>query len=199
MRKVVLLALLAVSPLSGCTAGSFKSVWRAPNEPPWAISERKIVALVLTDVEAVRRNSEDLIAGELNSEGAKASAGYRALSGNLADEMAGLLTAARAAGMDAAFVVRAVPWERDVRHRTGIRVGIGYGRFGGWYGRYDDPWYEPTDPVVTIETRFYDLAGKGILWTGVSDYSYSYLDEKALLKVARASLTQMFKEGIITR
>jgi hypothetical protein len=199
IKKAVIMTLLAVVSLAGCTAGSFRSVWRAPNEPPWSIQDKKIVVLVLTDAEAVRRNSEDLIAGELNLEGAKALMGYRTLSGDLTDEMSGLLSSAKDAGMDGAFVMRAFSSEPDVRYRSGIRVGIGYGRFGGWYGRYHDHWHDPPEPFVTIETRFYDLAGKGILWTGVSEYSYSYLDEKALLKVARASITQMFKEGILAR
>lgn len=192
-------ALITCLLATGCTAVSFKSVWRAPNEPAWAVSGKRIAALVLTDTEAVRRNAENLIAEELNLEGAVGNSAYKVLKEEALGELQGVLAALKSSGMEGVLVIRAVYPDSEARRRPGVRIGVGYGRVRGWYGGMYDAWYWPDEVPIVLETRFHDAGDGRIIWTGVTEWSYSSIDERTFANVARASLGRMLKEGVITR
>jgi hypothetical protein len=192
-------ALFLCLSVAGCTAVSFKSVWRAPNEPSWVVSGKKIAALVMTEIEAVRRNAEDLIAEELNLQGAMGHSAYRVLKEDSLVEPQGVLAALKSYGMEGVLVVRAFKPDAEGRRRSGLTIGVGYGRVRTWYGGMYDGWNWPDEEPIVLETRFHDAGDGRILWTGVTELSHSSIDEKTYSSVAKASLARMLEEGVLAR
>jgi hypothetical protein len=186
--------------LLSCAAASFKSTWRAPGEAPFPVQGQVIAALFASDVEATRRNAEEAMAAEINARGAKGHTAYSFLDAELTLDRPRAFERLRQAGVEKVLVMRAVASEPDA-----FRVyPWGGSRFGGWWGGHGWGWgvgYDPAygfiDTLVSIETRFYDVAADRLLWAGVSQFRNPTDVVSIVRRLAAEAFAQMAWERLI--
>ena len=68
LPNAVLLAAVAVT-LAACATTSLQSTWKDPSAAPLNLKGKKVVALVVTDEEALRNAAEDEAAREITAHG----------------------------------------------------------------------------------------------------------------------------------
>lgn len=186
----------------GCGSTRFVSTWKKPDAGPYLLTGQKIAVFVAT-TGGVRRQAEDVLAGEITARGAEGQAGYRVLDlPDLADETAALeqLTAR---GFDSAVVVRPVETTQEVSTTPGSLWWDtpGYRSFGGYWGRGFGPMYSPpevrTDTFVLVETLIYAVETGELLWAGRTRTMNPSEVEAFVRDLVRALDDKLRSEGLL--
>jgi hypothetical protein len=153
----------------GCsTAKPIVSEWSNPGYT--APSFKRIMVGGVGGQTSVRRNFEDEFVAQLRVEGVDALPSYRYVREDENIEEAKLKEAARAAGADAAILVRSVNVEQKTELGPSYYPTPSFGFFGGnfaaaWYGLYGAPSVYRYNEY-TSETTLYDLTNNAVVWTG---------------------------------
>ncbi len=196
LKRIMPAAVFLV--LVACAAAPFKSTWRTSDEAPFPLQGRMIAALFASDVEATRRNAEEAMAAEINARGGKGHTAYSLLDAEFTLDRPRAFERLRQAGIEKVLVMRAVASEPDA-----FRVyPWGGSRFGGSWGGYGwgvgyDPAYGFIDTLVSIETRFYDVAADRLLWAGVSQFRNPTDVVSIVRRLAAEAFAQMARERLI--
>lgn len=157
MRTLCRILSIVCLGLAACGTGStsMEQSWRSPTARPGEL--RRVVTLVPSSNESVRRNAEDQLARKLSARGVQAVPGYAILrQDDLADKdrVARVL---RDAGFDGVVTMRFLGREEKLTY---------------------DPYLEPywgnawdatiPETIVRIEINAYALEGNRLVWSGLS-------------------------------
>ncbi len=194
------LAAAASLVLLACAAAPFITTWKASDDAPFAVTGRRIAALFVSDVEATRRNAEEAMAAQINARGGKGHTAYSLLDAEFTLDRTRAFERLRQAGIEKALVMRAAAPEPDafrVYPWAGTRFGSYRGGYGWGWGVGYDPAYGFIDTLVSIETRFYDVAAERLLWAGVSQFRNPSDIVAIVRRLAAEAFAEMAKEGLI--
>jgi hypothetical protein len=170
-------ALAITLLVAACATTTFNTTWKNPDAR--ALSFRRgdrILAMVVSPHETVRRAAEDALARELTLRGLQGIPAYTILPASLTKDD----DAARAATIEAEVVgvvsMRALAVRQKVSSSgSGMYSGPAYGSYwgGGYYGHgwgtAYDPNYIRTDTIVSVETLVFDLRQDKLVWGGQSE------------------------------
>ncbi|MGH7767402.1 MAG: hypothetical protein ACREQP_08105, partial [Candidatus Binatia bacterium] len=133
-------------------------------------SIKRIIVAASSEETAVRRNLEDEFVARLKASGVDALPSYRHIPDDQRVDEAKLKQAAKAAGADAALLVRAVGVQQRTEYYPGQYPAAGV--FGpstdaAWRGLYGAPALRRYD-VVNSEATLYDVGKNEVVWTGTA-------------------------------
>ena len=134
LTKAVLAATAAVT-LAACATTSLQSTWKDPAAAPLNLTGKRVVALVVTDEEALRYATEEEAAREITAHGAIGVPSYRLLpQAQLRDKERARAIFERE-GIEAVVAVRPVAKEKELS--GSLWSNPGYSSFWGpgfWSG-----------------------------------------------------------------
>jgi hypothetical protein len=132
-----------------------------------------VAAIFVSQDASQRRAAEVYIANDLTNRGIKGVTGYTLLADNHGNGEAARETL-RAAGVDAAVVMRVLGKEQKVTYTPG-NTSAYYGGFGPYYTygytMVSSPASVSTDTVITVETLIYRLKDDKLMWASTSKTS----------------------------
>jgi hypothetical protein len=150
--------------VASCASTDMTSTWTDPSAKGASITRVAVVAL--TKDPGLRRMAEDTTAANLK--GAQAVPSYQIVGDTELKDREAMKAKLRAAGMNAALVMRMSGVTEQVTAVDGP-----YGTFDGYYdfaaGGVYDPAYLQTDTVVHMISNLYDLERNKLIWSGVSE------------------------------
>jgi hypothetical protein len=160
--------LAAALAFAGCANDLMVSQWTNPAYTSPSI--KRIIVAAASEETAVRRNLEDEFVARLKASGVDAQPSYRHIPDDQRVDEAKLKQAAKAAGADAALLVRAVGAEQRTEYYPGHYPAAG--TFGphpdaAWRGFYGGPALRRYD-VVNSEATLYDVGKNEVIWTGTA-------------------------------
>ena len=193
MRPIRTLLVLGTFLALGCATTQLKSTWKDPEVARVQLQGARVAALVVTDEEGVRRIAEDALARTLAQRGLPTVPGYRIIEDiSESADTDRLLAQLKAAGMDAAVVMKVIDRRQEVNY-PGPFYGLGYSPgyyWGAWGGGY-------TDLVVSVETTLYSVPDGKLIWVGVSETIDPLRIESLVKEVGEKAVGQMKKSGLL--
>jgi hypothetical protein len=171
MSRLLLAPVLAVTLLCACSTTSFVSTWKDPEVRAGALHGKTVATIYVTKDMNLRRSAEVYAANDLTNRGAKGVPSYTLLASNRGDGEAARETL-KAAGIDAAVVMRLVGKDQTVTYHPGTSSAAYYGGFGPYYSYGYAAIYSPasvsTDTVITVEALIYRISDDKLLWASTS-------------------------------
>jgi len=166
--SAAMLPLMLVMLVAGCASTTLRDSW---SDASYAGSPfRKWIVVGVGGDTVAKRTFEDIMVAKIRARGVDAVPGYQYLPQGRANESQ-LDGAVAAAGADALMMVHL----RRVQTRTEVTQamvpgprypGFGwYGVYGGWYAVPEVRQYD----IATVETTVYAVAGKKLVWSGVTE------------------------------
>jgi hypothetical protein len=198
-------ALLTAAALAAaaCASTSFSSTWRAPDAKPGTFRGKKVVAVFVSQDEALRRGVEETLAAELTRRGAEGVPAYSIIpTPEIRDEAKAKarITESGAAGVVA---LRLVGREQELSgspagyYAAPPYTGVWGGYWGyGWGGIYD-PGYLRTDTVIHVETLVYSLEQNKLVWAGQSKTTNPESVDAFVKELVTKVAAEMKKLGLI--
>lgn len=196
-------AALVVGLLSftACASTSLQSTWKAPDARPLTFERGdKVLAMVVSPDESLRREAEPALAAELRKRGLEGFPAYTVVPAEAIRDEAkarALIEASGAAGVVAMQVVG-----REGRGSRPAYTGSHYdafwdGYYGWGWGVVSAPEYLRMATAVSVETLAYDLRRNKLLWAGESKAMDPSRVEDSLVPLALKSVEAMAKQGLI--
>ena len=148
LTKAVLAATAAVT-LAACATTSLQSTWKDPAAAPLNLKGKKVVALVVTDEEALRYAAEDEAAREIAAHGAIGVPAHRLLPQAQIRDKERARAIFEKEGIEAVVVVRQVAKEKALS--GSFSSNPGYSSFWGpgfWGGGFGGDGYLRTDTIL---------------------------------------------------
>jgi len=154
------------------------------NTPPF----HKVLVMGLLKDESSRRIAEDKMVAQFKK--VEAVQSYKYLqSGDTA--RAAVEERLKKDGFDGVVVMRLA----DVDKSTSYVPGTYY---GGWYGyRYASPGYYTEDKTFYVETNFYSLPQKKLLWSGTTSSLNPDKLDKTVDEIIETLKQQLQKQGLV--
>jgi hypothetical protein len=207
VRKVSVMAVLAMC-LSACASSAgFVATWKAPDAQPLELRGTKVAAVVMMSNEASRRAAEDTLAREISARGATGVAMYTILPGAKPENEAEARAAMEQAGVSGAVVMRPVGVEKEVSSTPVTYSAPAYrGYWGGYYGHGWGSTWGPsamsggdirTDTIVVVETLVYSLKQNKLVWGGQSRTINPKNVDQLVRKLAGAVTKELQEQGLI--
>lgn len=208
MKK--LFALLFSLPLLACSSTRFVDSWRNESLAPGFRSDKMLV-LAITENRTARQVFEDALSSALQGRSVQAAQAYNTLDAGITsgpiseaelDRMADDLTTR---GFDAVMITSVKGVEQHHQHLTGTGYTYDYyGRFGRYYYRYQDIYYQPQAvreyQVYHVETAVYKLQvtdQNHLVWVGSFDITDPIDLRKTVDEYVKSLLAQMEREGLL--
>ena len=199
------LALAITLLVAACGTTTFNATWKNPEAR--ALSFRRgdrILAMVVSSNETVRRAAEDALAHELTLRGLTGIPAYTILPTSLTKDDDG----ARAATIEAEVVgvvsMRALAVRQKVSSSGGgMYSGPAYGSYwgGGYYGHgwgtAYDPNYIRTDTIVSVETLVFDLRQDKLVWGGQSETINPEKIDAFIHELVDEAAAELHNQGLI--
>lgn len=150
-----ILLLVACGPST-----KIEKTWTDPSFTPSTVqSYKKLLVMGLLKDESTRRIAEDKMVSAFKNVTAVQSYSYLQPGDTMRSAVEEKLTKD---GFDGVVIMRLA----DVDKTTSYVPGTAY---GGWYGyRYGSPGYYQEDKTFYVETNFYSLPDKKLLWSGTT-------------------------------
>ncbi len=168
LRPMVMFAVMLAALVAGCASTTLRDSWSDPSFTAGPF--RKWIVVGVGGDTVAKRSFEDIMVARLRARGVDALPGYRYLPEARASESQ-LDGAVASAGADGLMMVHL----RRVQSRTQVTnvmvpgpayPGFGwYGVYGGWYSVPEIRQYD----VATVETTVYEVAGKKLVWSGITE------------------------------
>jgi hypothetical protein len=192
-----LLAATAAVTLAACATTSLQSTWKNPASAPLNLKGKKVVALVVSDEEALRYVTEDEAAREITAHGAVGVPGYRLLlQAQIRDKERARAIFERE-GIEAVVVLRQVA--KDKALSGSFSGNPGYSSFwgpgfwgGGWGGGY-----LRTDTILIVETLVYSLQQNQLVWASQSQTMNPTQVGAFVRELGKTLGTEMEKQGLL--
>jgi hypothetical protein len=170
LSRLAFTPVLAAVLLCACSTTSFTSTWKDPEVRAGALRGKTVAAIFVTKDANQRRAAEVYIANDLTNRGIKGVTGYTVLADNRGDGDAARETL-RAAGVDAAIVMRVMGKDQKTTYRPGTTSAF-YGGFSPYYSygyaSISTPASVSTDTIISVETLIYRLKDDKLMWASVS-------------------------------
>ena len=197
-------APLAAVAAAGCASTTIESYWAPPDARPFAVAGgERVVAMVVSDNVALRREAEANLADVLDARGFEAVPAYTLIpDGEIQDE-AKAKARIEAANVTGAVVLR----PRAIEHeKISSRTMYGSPYYGSFWGSgyYANSWaYGPTvtwtDTHFILETVIYDLRQNKVVWIGRSKTTNPESVEAFIGELSVAVADELRRSGVIAR
>jgi hypothetical protein len=201
-RPAVIPLLAVILALAGCsTRNLLVSQW---SNPVYASpSFKRIIVAASSEETAIRRNLEDEFVARFKASGVDALPSYRHVPEDQRVDEAKLKQAAKAAGADAALLVRSLSLEQRTEVHPGYYAYPAFGVFGphggaAWHGFYGAPIIRRYD-VVTSEATLYDVGKNEVVWTGTARTIQSENVSAAIKDYVDAVIKALREKNILRR
>lgn len=201
MRSVFKCGVLAgAALLASCASTSWVSTWKAPDAQSLR-GEGKVVTVVMTQNEAMRRSAEDSLAQEITKMGAKAGAipGYSLIQNEPTENEAAAKEALEKAGVGVIVVMRPTGVSQEISSTpTASATYWGGGYYGyGWGAAYGPAMDIRTDTIVHIQTMVYSMKQNKLVWSGQSKTTNPSNLDSLVKEIIYAVADEMKKGGLI--
>ncbi len=197
LTKAALLAAVAAT-IAACASTSLRSTWKNPDAAPLNLKGKKVVALVLADLEAVRYATEEEAAREITAHGAVGVPAYRLLPQAQIRDKERARAIFEREGIEAVVVVRQVAIEKAL---SGSFSGSpGYSSFWGpgfWGGGFGGDGYLRTDTILIVETLVYSLEQNQLVWASQSQTMNPTQVGSFVRELSKTLGTEMEKQGLL--
>jgi hypothetical protein len=197
VAKAVLAAIAAVT-LGACATTSLQSTWKNPAAAPLNLKGKKVVALVVTDEEALRYATEEEAAREITAHGAVGVPAYRLLPQAQIRDKERARAIFEREGIEGVVVVRQIAKEKAL---SGSFSGSpGYGSFWGpgfWGGGFGGDGYLRTDTILIVETLVYSLQQNQLVWASQSQTMNPTQVGSFVRELSKTLGTEMEKQGLL--
>jgi hypothetical protein len=206
MKRAVLAVVATAAALAAaaCASTTFVTTWKAPDARPGTFKGKKVLALFMSQDEALRRGIEGSLAYELRQRGAEAVPAYSVIpTSDLRDEAKAKERVA-ASGAAGAVVLRLVGRDQQLTgspetYFAGYYSGFWGGYWGyGWGGVYD-PGYIRTETVLHVETLVYSLEQNKLIWAGQSRTTNPSSADALLKDLVAKVAAEMKKAGLVQK
>jgi hypothetical protein len=201
LTKAVLAATAAVT-LAACATTSLQSTWKDPAAAPLNLKGKKVVALVVTDEEALRYTAEDEAAREITAHGAVGVPAYTLLPQAQIRNKERARAIFEKEGIEAVVVVRPVAKEKELS--GSFSSNPGYSSFwapgfwgGGWGGGFGGDGYLRTDTILIVETLVYSLQQNKLVWASQSKTLNPTQVGSFMRELSKTLGTEMEKQGLL--
>ena len=195
--KAVLAATAAVT-LAACATTSLQSTWKDPSAAPLNLKGKKVVALVVTDEQALRYATEEEAAREITAHGAVGIPAYRLLPQAQIRDKERARAIFEREGIEGVVVVRQIAKEKAL---SGSFSGSpGYGSFWGpgfWGGGFGGDGYLRTDTILIVETLVYSLEQNKLVWASQSKTINPTQVGSFMRELSKTLGTEMEKQGLL--
>jgi len=199
MRSLLKCSVLAgAGLLASCASTSFVSTWKAPDAQSLR-GEGKVVTVVMTQNEAMRRGAEDSLAQEITKMGAQAVPGYTLIQNEPTETEANANEALEKAGVGIVVTMRPTGVSQEISSSPTASATYWC---GGYYGYVWGPAYGPsmeihTDTIVHIQTLVYSLKQNKLVWSGQSKTTNPGNVDSLVKEIIYAVADEMKKGGLI--
>jgi len=189
---------------AGCAAQtSFVTTWRAPNVAPARLAGQKVVAVLVSKDEGLRRGIEELLAANLTKHGVTGIPANSIIPTAEVTDEAKVKAKLESIGAASAVVMRAVGRDQNyVDSPAAFYGGPSYSSFYGgywgvgWGGVYD-PGYVRTETVLHIETLVYSLRENKLVWAGQSKTVNASDADRVIRDLVNQVAATMKKQGLL--
>ena len=201
LTKAVLGATAAVT-LAACATTSLQSTWKDPTAAPLNLKGKKVVALVVTDEEALRYATEEEAVREIAAHGAIGVPAYRLLPQAQIRDKERARAIFEQEGIEAVVVVRQVAKEKALSGSFWGSPGYssfwgpGFGGWGRGWGGADDG-YLHVDAILVVETLVYSLPQDKLLWASQSETMNPSEVGPFIHKLCRKVGAELEKQGLL--
>jgi hypothetical protein len=186
--------------LASCASTSFVSTWKAPDAQSLR-GEGKVVTVVMTQNEAMRRSAEDSLAQEITKMGAKAGAipGYTLIQNEPTETEANAKEALEKAGIGVIVVMRPTAVSQEISSSPSASATYWHGGYYGygWGAAYGPSMNIQTDTIVHIQTLVYSMKQNKLVWSGQSKTTNPGNVDSLVKEVIYAVADEMKKGGLI--
>ena len=201
MRSLLKCAVLAgAALLASCASTSFVSTWKAPDAQSLR-GEGKVVTVVMTQNEGMRRSAEDSLAQEITKMGAKAGAipAYSLIPNEPTQNEAAAQAALEQAGVGVIVVMRPTAVAQEISSSPTASASYWHGGYYGygWGAAYGPSMNIQTDTIVHIETLVYSMKQNKLVWSGQSKTTNPSNLDALVKEVIYAVADEMKKGGLI--
>jgi hypothetical protein len=197
LTKAVLAATAAVT-LAACATTSLQSTWKDPSAAPLNLKGKKVVALVVTDEQALRYATEEEAAREITAHGAIGVPAYRLLPQAQIRDKERARAIFEREGIEAVVVVRQVGKEKALSGSFGSTSG--YPSFWGpgfWGGGWGGDGYLGMDTILIVETLVYSLQQSKLVWASQSQTMNPTEVGSFVRELSKTLGTEMEKQGLL--
>ena len=197
VTKAVQAAIAAVT-LAACATTSLQSTWKDPAAAPLNLKGKKVVALVVTDEEALRNAAEDEAAREITAHGAVGVPAYTLLPQAQIRNKERARAIFEKEGIEAVVVVRPVAKEKELS--GSFSSNPGYSAFWGpgfWGGGFGGDGYLRTDTILIVETLVYSLPHNKLVWASQSKTMNPTQVGSFMRELSKTLGTEMEKQGLL--
>ena len=197
VTKAIQAATAAVT-LAACATTSLQSTWKDPAAAPLNLKGKKVVALVVTDEEALRYAVEEEAAREITAHGALGVPAYRLLPQAQIRDKERARAIFEREGIAAVVVVRQVATEKALSGSFGSNPG--YSSFWGpgfWGGGWGGDGYLRTDTILIVETLVYSLEQNKLVWASQSKTINPTQVGSFMRELSKTLGTEMEKQGLL--
>lgn len=175
MKPRILISLLVLIILLGCSSSRVTSSWQPPQTAPKAYNKIAVLGLIREADRSLRENMENHLVGDLRAQGFNAYSSYaqfgpKAFEGLSEEQVYDRL---KQSGADAVLTIVLLNKEKE-RHYVPGRVeyspyAVYYHRFGGYYTtlltRIETPGYYTIDTRYFWESNLYDLGSRELIYS----------------------------------
>jgi hypothetical protein len=183
--------------LASCASTSFVSTWRAPDAQAIR-GEGKVVTVVMTQNEAMRRAAEDSLAQELTRMGAQGVPAYTLIQDEPKQDEAKAKEALEQAGIGIIVVMRPTAVSQEINSTPSTNMYWHGGYYGyGWGAAYGTGTDIHTDTIVHIQTLVYSMKQNKLVWSGQSKTTNPSNVDSLMKEVIYAVADEMKKGGLI--
>jgi hypothetical protein len=197
LTRAVLAATASVT-LAACATTTLQSTWKDPAAAPLNLKGRKVVALVVTDEEALRCATEEEAAREITAHGAIGVPGYRLLPQAQIRDKERARAIFEREGIEAVVAVRQVAREKALS--GSFLSNPGYSSFWGpsfWGGGWGGDGYLRTDTILVVETLVYSLRQSKLVWASQSQTMNPTEVASFVRELGKTLGTEMEKQGLL--
>jgi hypothetical protein len=196
LSRLLTVGLLLITALS-CENTRLVTSWKDPGTSQ--LNFHKVLVLVLTRDESVRRAGEDTLCSAITR--AQCVPSYTIFpSADLRAQEATANATVKELGFDGAVVMRVVDKAQQTSWVPGGYPGpysSFYGYWGYGYGVAYSPGYLATATLVRMETNIYSVVQDQLVWSGMSDTFNPTGPRDVMLGIIRVVGEQLRKEGMI--
>ena len=201
--------MAAVLTAAACATTTFQSTWKAPEVGPLNFRGAKVAALVISSSSGFRLPAEDELARQITAQGAVGVAAYTIVPEDAIRDPERSKALMEKAGVVGVVSMRVVSNEQRITATPSTFWGgppysafwgrPGWGRPGYWGWGWGFA-YAPviqTDTFVSVETLIFDLSQDKLVWVATSQ-TMNPSDVQGLVReLARASASQLRRQGLI--
>jgi hypothetical protein len=201
-RRTVMNATLAAASavtITACATTTFQSTWKSPTAAPLNLKGKNVVALVVTDEEALRYATEEEAAREITAHGAVGVPAYRLLPQAQIRDKERARAIFEREEIEAVVVVRQVAMEKALSGSFWGSPGYsslwGPGFWGG--GLLGGDGYLRTDTILIVETLVYSLQQNKLVWASQSQTMNPTQVGSFIRELGKTVGTEMEKQGLL--